>query len=215
MTDVRWICLDVGETLIDETRIWSTWADELGIPRLTLHAALGAAIARGDTHQDVLADFAADWRDRIPDMERAYGGFQVDDLYPDALPAMAALRAEGYRLAIVANQPAARTAELRAIGVRAEVIAMSDELGVAKPDPGFFARSLELMGGPPPGSVAYVGDRLDNDVVPASAAGMRSVWVRRGPWGVIQALPADGLRPALIVATLAELVDRIGEVWGD
>ena len=37
----RWVCLDVGETLIDETRVWSTWADELGIPRLTFLAALG------------------------------------------------------------------------------------------------------------------------------------------------------------------------------
>ncbi len=43
----RWVCLDVGETLIDETRVWSTWADVLGVPRLTFMAALGAAIARG------------------------------------------------------------------------------------------------------------------------------------------------------------------------
>ena len=34
----RWVCLDVGETLIDETRIWSIWADALRIPRLTLFA---------------------------------------------------------------------------------------------------------------------------------------------------------------------------------
>ena len=36
----RWVCLDVGETLIDETRLWSLWADELGVPRATLFAAL-------------------------------------------------------------------------------------------------------------------------------------------------------------------------------
>jgi len=42
----RWVCLDVGETLIDETRVWGTWADELGIPRLTFMAALGAAVER-------------------------------------------------------------------------------------------------------------------------------------------------------------------------
>ena len=43
----RWVCLDVGETLIDETRIWSVWADVAGISRLTLMAALGATIAGG------------------------------------------------------------------------------------------------------------------------------------------------------------------------
>jgi HAD superfamily hydrolase (TIGR01549 family) len=153
-----------------------------------------------------------DWRGRIPQVERAYGGFRADDLYPDALAALAALRAQGYRLAVIGNQPAERTAELKAIGVDAEVIAMSDELGLAKPDPAFFARGLELMGGPAPESVAYVGDRIDNDVVPAIAGGMRAVWLRRGPWGVIQELPED-VRPALVVGSLAELADRIAEAW--
>ena len=49
----RWVVLDVGETLIDETRVWSTWADELGVPRLTFLAALGAVIERGGEHVDV------------------------------------------------------------------------------------------------------------------------------------------------------------------
>jgi len=47
----RWVCLDVGETLIDETRVWSTWADVLGLSRLTFMAAFGAAIERGGEHR--------------------------------------------------------------------------------------------------------------------------------------------------------------------
>jgi HAD superfamily hydrolase (TIGR01549 family) len=206
------VCLDVGETLIDETRIWSLWADELGVPRLTFLAALGAVIARGGEHRDVFPIFGADdWELRLPAVERAYGGFTADDLYPDALRALAALRNGGYRLAIVANQPAARADELRAIGVDAEVMAMSDAMGVAKPDPAFFARTLEMMGEPEPSSVAYVGDRVDNDLIPSSAAGMRPVWIRRGPWGVIQRAP-DGTA-SLVVESLDELVERIGEAW--
>jgi HAD superfamily hydrolase (TIGR01549 family) len=203
----------VGETLIDETRIWSLWADVLGVPRLTLHAALGAVIARGGDHRDVFPIFGADdWHDRIPQVEAAYRGFRADDLYPDAQPAVAALRGAGYRLAVLANQPAVRAAELRAIGVEADVIVMSDEMELAKPDSAFFARALELIGGPDPAQVAYVGDRLDNDVRPALAAGMRAVWIRRGPWGVIQELP-DDVRPALVVSSLNELAARIGEAW--
>jgi phosphotriesterase-related protein len=106
-----------------------------------------------------------------------------------------------------------RHAELVAIGVQAEVIAMSDEIGLFKPDPAFFARTLELIGSPDPGGVAYVGDRIDNDILPAIAAGMPAVWIRRGPWGVIQQMPG-GVTPALTVMTLGELVTRIGEVWG-
>ena len=212
-TAVRWVCLDVGETLIDETRVWSTWADELGVPRLTFLAALGAVIARGGEHRDVFPIFGADdWQLRMEAVEGAYGGFVSEDLYGDAIPALDALRDAGFRVAIVANQPASRAEELRAIGVDAEVLAMSETIGVSKPDPAFFARALELMGTPDPSTVAYVGDRVDNDVVPAIAAGMRAVWIRRGPWGVIQALP-DGVRPSLVVDSLAELTERIGDVW--
>lgn len=213
MTTERWVCLDVGETIIDETRVWSTWADELGVPRLTFLAALGAVIERGGEHRDAFAIFGADdWQLRAPAVESAYGGFGADDLYADALPAIDALRDAGYRVAIVANQPASRADELRAIGVDAEVVAMSESIGVAKPDPAFFARALELMGSPAPDDVAYVGDRIDNDVLPAGVAGMRAVWIRRGPWGVIQRLP-DGAKPALTVDSLAELAERIDEAW--
>ena len=109
------------------------------------------------------------------------------------------------------NQPASRTAELRALGFEADLIAMSDEMGIHKPDPAFFARVLEMAGSPQPAQLAYAGDRVDNDVIPAAAAGMRAIWVRRGPWGLIQQL--DSIRPALVVDSLDELVKRIGEAW--
>ncbi len=205
------MCLDVGETLIDETRVWSIWADALGVPRLTFMAALGAVIARGGQHVDVFGVFGVgDWRARLPAVEAAYGGFRADDLYPDALRALGALRSAGYRIAIVANQPESRTDELRRLGIDAEVIAMSGAMGVAKPDPGFFERALSLMGAAP-GDVAYVGDRLDNDVAPAAAFGMRAVWIRRGPWGVI-AEDVAGIAQ-LVVGSLDELVERIGQAW--
>ena len=209
----RWVCLDVGETLIDETRVWSLWADELGVPRLTFLAALGAVIERGGEHRDVFPIFGADdWQLRLSAVERAYGGFRPGDLYPDASDAIRELKAQGYGLAIVANQPAVRADQLRAIGVETEVMAMSEGLGVAKPDLAFYERAVELMGGPQPASVAYVGDRVDNDVLPSMAIGMRAVWLRRGPWGVIQRLP-DGTQPALVVDSLAELAERIDEAW--
>ena len=211
--DERWVCLDVGETLIDETRIWSLWADELGVPRLTFLGALGAVIARGGEHRDVFPIFGADdWQPRLVAVERAYGGFKHADLYPDALRAVTDLRRQGYRVAIVANQPEIRKEQLLALGFEVEVMAMSEGMGVSKPDPAFFDRTLELMGGPEPAAVAYVGDRVDNDVLPSIAAGMRAVWLRRGPWGVIQRLP-EGPQPTLVVDSLAELVKRIGDAW--
>lgn len=208
----RWVVLDVGETLIDETRFWSAWADELGISRMTLMATFGAIVVRGQQYHDIDSYFAVDgWQTHRDAVERALGGFHPDDLYPDVLPALTALR-ERFHVAIIGNQPSERSAQLRALGVDASVMAMSDEMGVAKPDPAFFREALRRMGGPDPASVAYVGDRIDNDVVPSCEAGMRAVWLRRGPWGVIpDEIPAEA---DLVVDSLIELVERIEEAWG-
>jgi HAD superfamily hydrolase (TIGR01549 family) len=211
MSSRRWVCLDVGETLIDETRVWQTWADTLGVPRLTFMAAFGSVVARGAEHSDVFAVVGRpDWRSLMPAILDAYGAFRAEDLYPDALPALDELRRRGFSLAVVANQPARRTAELLALGVQPEVMAMSDELGAWKPQPEFFARALELMGNPDPADVAYVGDRPDNDVTPSHAAGMRAIWLRRGPWGVIWPSAPEA---RLVVGSLAELGERVDEAW--
>ncbi len=207
----RWVCLDVGETLIDETRVWSIWADELRIPRLTFMAAFGAIVARRQEHQEVF-DLVGqpDWRAHLPQVMESYGPFRPDDLYPDVLVALDSLSKQGYRLALVANQPARRSAELRALGVHADLIAMSEELGVQKPDPSFFQAALRVMGDPNPADVCYVGDRPDNDVRPSATAGMRAIWIRRGPWGFIW---QDAPEAALVVKSLAELAERIDEAW--
>ena len=48
----------------------------------------------------------------------------------------------------------------------------------------FFSK-LIAVSGHQPHEIAYVGDRLDNDLRPAAEAGLRTVFVRRGPWGYI------------------------------
>ncbi len=47
---MRAVFFDVGETILDETRQWGSWADWLGVPRLTMFAAVGAVVARGEHH---------------------------------------------------------------------------------------------------------------------------------------------------------------------
>ncbi|MDP9406258.1 MAG: HAD family hydrolase [Actinomycetota bacterium] len=200
------MCLDVGEVLVDETRIWSTWADVLRVPRFTFLAVLGGVIARGGDHRDAFTLLGvADWREREPEVQRRYGGFTAGDLYPDALSTLAALRSAGWATAVVANQPASRSTELAALGVAPDVMAMSEALGVAKPDPAFYARLLELLGDPPAADVVYVGDRVDNDVTAAARAGLRTVWLRRGPWGLL-GRDDDGRADATI--------DQLGELVG-
>ena len=215
MAEGRWVVLDVGETLIDETRTFQVWAEVLGVPQFTLMGVLGGSISNAEQPEGWRRFFELlqqpEWRDHQPKVEDRYGGFREGDLYPDALPAIEALKRAGYRVAITANQPARRHDELAALGVDVEVMAMSEAMQVSKPDPAFFARTLALLGSPEPGTVAYVGDRIDNDVRPSAAAGMRAIWIRRGPWGLLQEDTAGDA--ALVVRSLDELADRIREAW--
>jgi HAD superfamily hydrolase (TIGR01509 family) len=190
------VAFDVGETLVDETRSWEAAADRAGVPRLTLLAALGGLIARGEPHDRVWALVGAARPRELP----APG---ADALYPDVLPALRALRAAGVRLAAAGNMPAAFEAVVRE---RVDVVGSSARWGVAKPDPAFFARLAAELG-LPPAQVAYVGDRVDNDVRGARAAGMRAVHLRRGPWALLH--PDDGAAD-VVVDSLLQLVGALG-----
>ncbi|MGO4807790.1 HAD family hydrolase [Arthrobacter sp. 2MCAF15] len=53
--------------------------------------------------------------------------------------------------------------------------------------------------------ILYVGDRLDNDVRPARKAGMRTAFVRRGPWGHLHAQRPEVELADMRIESLAEL----------
>ncbi|HEX6256423.1 MAG TPA: HAD family hydrolase [Euzebyales bacterium] len=206
------VVFDVGEVLIDETRVWHTWADLLGLTRLTFVAALGAVIAGGAEH-DAVFDLVApgvDWHALEEEHERRYGGFTDADVYSDVRATLTAVRGMGLTVVVAGNQPARRRAQLAALDLPVDALATSDDLGTDKPAAAFFARVCELAASAPAG-VLYVGDRIDNDVVPAARSGLRTAWLRRGPWGLLQR-PTDDPRPDLVLATLADLPTALADM---
>jgi FMN phosphatase YigB (HAD superfamily) len=54
-----------------------------------------------------------------------------------------------------------------------------------------------------------VGDRLDNNIRPALAAGMVTVFLRRGPWGYIHASHPDVAQAHIRIESLDELPERL------
>lgn len=202
----RIVAFDVGEVLIDESRVWSVWAGILGVSPLTFAAVLGAAIAQGEDHRVVFPHLApnVEWHRFEDEHERRYGGFQEQDLYPDARPCLDELRSLGFRVVIAGNQPARRSDQLRAMSLPHDILITSEELGLEKPDPRFFESVTRLADAADPSEVIYVGDRVDNDIVPAADAGMRTCWLRRGPWGHLQDLQED-IEPDIVLEGLGEL----------
>jgi HAD superfamily hydrolase (TIGR01509 family) len=135
-------------------------------------------------------------------VEPAASSWTSAELYPDALPAIEGMRARGVRVAAVGNTPAATEELLRD---QVEVLGSMESWGVAKPDPAFFERIVSTLGLAAK-EIAYVGDRVDNDVQPALAAGMVAVHVRRGPWGILHEPPPEAIR----VESLEELPEALG-----
>ena len=82
----------------------------------------------------------------------------------------------------------------------------SEDVGVAKPDPGIFRVLLDRTGVPAEDS-AYVGDSLRDDIAGARRAGMHSIWLNRSG-----APNTTGIVPDAEVRSLAEVPDVL-EVW--
>jgi putative hydrolase of the HAD superfamily len=123
-------------------------------------------------------------------------------VYPDAAPTLRALR-RTHRLGLVTNGLTdLQRAKLGAGGLGAyfDVVVVSAEVGMGKPDPRIFAYALAALGADP-GDAAMVGDSLERDVAGAQAAGMRGIWLNRSR----RPCPA-GAFPDAEVGTLTDLL---------
>jgi HAD superfamily hydrolase (TIGR01662 family) len=201
---LRAVVFDVGETLVDEERWWRRLADREGLQPHVVWAALGVTIARGEGHEALWGHLGIEqpprWWSEIP--------YALDDLYPDAIECLEGVRDLGLKVGIVGNQTAALEAWARESALPADVISSSASLGVRKPDLAFFEKVVELVGCRAD-ETAYVGDRVDNDVLPAARAGLAAVHVRRGPWGRLQRTPPEA---ALGLDDLASLPDALASL---
>lgn len=196
---VHAVFFDVGETLVDEQRYWREVAEAVGLGPHVIWAALGKTIERGEEHWEL-------WRHLGVERPEAWDGlvYSLDDLYPDALACLERTRAAGMLVGLAGNQSARLEEWARSAELPVDIVTGSASLGVRKPAPEFFTALVELAG-KGPHEVAYVGDRADNDVAPALAAGLVAVHLRRGPWGRLQATPSH----AIVVQSLDELPDAL------
>ena len=212
---IRAVVFDVGECLVNETGEYGTWADWLGVPRHTFSAVFGAVIARGLDYRETFQVFRPGFDLTEEREKRAAAGqpewFGEDDLYPDVRPTLAALREAGFWVGIAGSQTVRAGGLLRGLELPADMIATSDDWGASKPDVEFFEHVIEATPAEAE-EILYVGDRLDNDIRPAVAAGLRTALIRRGPWGTIQQHDPDADRiTTMRIDSLAELPEKIAK----
>lgn len=198
---IEWIFFDLGSTLIDETEVYEKRFAE---------TVSGSDVSVSAFHQTAVR-FWTQGLDGYPQATSYYGlkkapwRSEFETLFDGCASVLEALKAHGYRLGVIANQVPGTAERLKAWGILQffDVIAPSAELGVAKPDPAIFLWALNEAGCKPE-SAAMIGDRIDNDILPAQALGMKAVRVLTGPAGVYR--PADDPSDA-VVYSLSALPD--------
>jgi HAD superfamily hydrolase (TIGR01549 family) len=158
---------------------------------------------------DTLADEATEEKDAVGVTQRA-------DLIPGVAELIHTLKRRGYTLALVADgYPGTYRNVLiqHALYACFDVFAISEEVGVSKPDARMFTHALDQLGVPPDayGHTVMVGNHLERDIKGANALGMISVWLDWAPRR--SKVPADDSeQPDFTIRAPLELLDVIAQI---
>jgi putative hydrolase of the HAD superfamily len=180
---------DIGGVMYDDTVYARSWrralresGAEFSDEDFDLEYTAARAAQAGSFRRRLTDRFLGSDADLVPIEARAarYWAYPPTALYDDVVPCLEAL-AGRLRLGVIANQPSSVREAMDRDGLTRffEVWGVSDDLGLQKPDPGLFTHVLSTAGVQAQHAV-MLGDRLDYDVRPAKASGMRAVWVLRG-----------------------------------
>jgi epoxide hydrolase-like predicted phosphatase len=123
-------------------------------------------------------------------------------VHDDVVGHIAALRADGYRTALVTNNVREGAAAWRAmipVDDLFDVVVDSSSVGMRKPNPAIFTHTLDLLGGVAPGKAVFLDD-VEGNLAGARLAGLHTILVGDPPGPALVALDrllgrGDGAAP--------------------
>ena len=174
--EIKWLFFDVGSTLIDESRVYEDRMKKIAeLSGITPQQIYEHAISLYRRNKKGDLEIAKQLGIELPKWESQY-----EKLYTDSEDCLKRL-SRNYEIGIIANQPLGTSERLENLGVRKyiDLVIASAEEGVSKPDRRIFEIALERSGCKPENAV-MIGDRIDNDIVPAKQLGMKTIWIKQG-----------------------------------
>ena len=199
---------DVGYTLVNEDAVWerrcreqvqTDEAKKLGLTAdVIYHEIEIATLARKPQFRTVI--------DKFGFKEVAPYRTELEELYEDATAVIKAL-AQKYELGIIANQLDGLKNRLEAFGLLQyfKYIISSWDVQVMKPDIRIFEYALDKANCKPQ-EACMIGDRLDNDILPAKSLGMKTVWIKQG-FGALQKPESPAEEADYTIEKLPELLE--------
>ena len=201
VSNIKWIFFDIGSTLVDESAVYEDRISEITRSyHININDFIAKVKLRAQTNSKPIISVAADYGAKIPAWRH-----DLEILYPDAKEVLQKLR-QTYKLGVIANQDYGTEKRLVNFGIRSyiDLVIASAEEGVEKPDLRIFQLALDRADCKPEEAV-MVGDRLDNDIIPANKIGMKTVWIKQGYGGLSK--PHSGEeQPDHTVDSLNELI---------
>ncbi len=176
MKDVKWVFFDVGSTLVDENIVYETRMREV---------AKCAKVAYKDIFEKALEFYRKNQKGDLEVMkllkvEKPKWRHEDEVLYDDTEACLEKLSSK-YKIGVIANQSLGTAERLNHFGILKyiDLVVASAEEGVAKPDKRIFEIALGRAKCEPNQAV-MIGDRIDNDIVPAKRLGMHTIWIKQG-----------------------------------
>ena len=198
---MKWIFFDLGATLVDESDVYKSRC-EFATRQLNIEPAefMNMIYEQAKISPTPIRTAAKAYGVTLPEWDNS-----LEKLYKSAPDVLSALHGK-YKLGIIANQSLGTQERIDnwGIGKYFDVVMASAEAGCAKPDLKIFTAALNKAGCAPADAV-MIGDRLDNDIIPARKLGMKTVWVRQG-YAIYQTINDDSNRPDHIVDCIDELI---------
>ena len=203
LSQIKWIFFDIGSTLVDESECYrARYAETIKDTDITYEEFENKVIEYSKQNKKGDHEAVKYFNLTLPKWHK-----NLEKLYPETKEVLKILYESGYKLGIIANQSPGSEKRLEEWGILKyfSVVIASAEEGVVKPDNEIFLRALNRADCEPENAV-MVGDRLDNDIVPANKIGMKTVWIKQGLGGY--SMPQALLEyPDHIVRDLTELCD--------
>ena len=132
--------------------------------------------------------------------------------FPGVVPMLIALKRH-YRLGVISNGLAVKQWEkLINLGIHHffDVVVTSEEVGCEKPEARIFNLAMQRLGVSAEECI-MVGDRIATDILGAKAAGMRTVWVRKGKHSKLEPRSKEE-KPDAVIGDIVELLDVLPEL---
>lgn len=173
---IKWLFFDVGSTLLNEEKAYEHRLRELAEAANKPFAEINE-LAIGFYRQNKKGDLETA---KLLGLPVPPWHSEDESLYEDAEECLRQL-SQKYKIGVIANQAPGARERLAGHGLLQylDLVVSSAEEGVAKPDKRIFEIALERSGCGP-GQAVMIGDRVDNDIVPANRLGFSTIWVKQG-----------------------------------